>query len=63
MIKRVVHRADCKWCMADEHEQGHGAPGVYIGESSRQVGTRVMEHLTNLHQWKKESFIIDPRMQ
>ena len=32
--------------------------GLYIGETSRQIGTRIEEHLNNLKLWNKESFIL-----
>ena len=32
--------------------------GLYIGETSRQVGTRIQEHVDNLKKWNKESFML-----
>ena len=32
--------------------------GLYIGETSRQIGTRIEEHLNNLKLWNKESFML-----
>ena len=55
--KRAVYQATCKLCKAD-HKIPRGT-GVYVGETSRHVGTRLQEHLKNLHNWKKESFILE----
>ena len=57
MSKRVVYQATCTSCPKEEN--GEGCKSSYIGETSRQVGTRVSEHLNNLKNWKKESFIIN----
>ena len=63
-IKNIVYSATCTDCttqngsITEGTEPGHRLP-VYIGESSRQVGTRVMEHLSNMNNFKKNSFIIE----
>ena len=51
-VKGVVYKAKCLGC----HEKNQG---VYIGETSRQFGTRVSEHINNVSKWRKESFILD----
>jgi len=50
MMKNVVYQVDCKTC--DQN-------WTYIGESSRQFGTRMNEHYNNLSKWKKESFMLN----
>ena len=51
-VKGVVYRAKCLECKDD-------IIGTYIGETSRQFGTRVQEHIANVNNLKKESFIVD----
>lgn len=61
MTKRVVYSAWCESC-----ELNTNAPrpqNVYIGETSRQFGTRVSEHVQNLYNFKKESFILNHWME
>ena len=55
-VKGVVYKAKCQGCQDDN-------TGIYIGETSRQFGTRVSEHISNVCNWKKNSFIIDHWMQ
>jgi len=55
MAKRVVYQATCKLCPEKE-----GQSSSYIGETSRQVGTRVNEHMNNLKNWKKRELYIKP---
>ena len=61
MAKRVVYQGTCKICSKNgDGKVGEEETGFsYIGETSRQVGTRVYEHLNNVKNWKKESFIIN----
>ena len=61
MTKRVVYSAWCESC-----ELNTNAPrpqNVYIGETSRQFGTRVSEHVQNLYNFKKDSFILNHWME
>ena len=51
--KGVVYKAVCLDCHQDDLNKG-----TYIGETSRQFGTRVTEHFYNLSKWRKESFMI-----
>ena len=51
--KRAVYVATCDWC-----EEGSDK-ATYIGETSRQAGRRVREHIENVLKWKPESFILD----
>ena len=57
MTKQVVYQATCKACSKSSNgmEEGENVGYSYIGETSRQVGTRVNEHINNMRNWKKES--------
>ena len=59
MMKNVVYQVDCKSCKQDSKTVG----ATYIGESSRQFGTRMSEHYNNLSKWKKESFMLNHWME
>ena len=52
-IKNVVYTATCKKCLASNEK------AVYVGETSRYVGTRAAEHFQNLIKFKKDSFILE----
>ena len=32
--------------------------GIYVGESARHVGARILEHVQNLNNWNKQSFML-----
>ena len=54
--KRGVYKATCLRCKETSKEvMGYG---IYIGESSRQVGDRVAEHLNKAAAFHKDSFIV-----
>ena len=55
MTKRVVYRATCLSCK----NRPDRSEGIYIGETSRQFGTRALEHVVNLRNFNKQSFILD----
>ena len=38
-VKRAVYQASCKWCKAGNIVGEPGPGGIYIGETSRQIGT------------------------
>ena len=70
MTKRVVYKAECEQCLKTTGNNINEvklvqdytevpSQGVYIGETSRQFGTWVNEHMQNMMKFKKESFIID----
>ena len=65
MSKNVVYQAVCMTCQEhnSEHQVDRRQEFSYIGETSRQIGTRVGEHMENLNKWKKESFILDHWME
>ena len=50
-VRNAVYSAKCMLC--DSMQES-----VYIGESSRQVGTRAGEHINNVSGFKKDSFIL-----
>ena len=52
-VKRVVYKASCKECKSS----------TYIGETARQVGTRVSEHSKNVFHFRRNSFIISHWME
>ena len=55
MAKGVVYQATYKSCpkaLTEGEDKGFS----YIGETSRQVGTRVGEHIDNMKNWKKEPY-------
>ena len=54
--KRSVYRAVCQRCK--ELGRENVVWGIYIGESSRQVGDRVIEHQNKARNFHKDSFII-----
>ena len=56
--KGVVYKAVCTQCDGDDLQKG-----TYIGETSRQFGTRVAEHHYNLFKMRKESFIVSHWME
>ena len=53
MVKGVVYTATCQLCNSVSKHS------VYVGETARQLGTRVSEHLDNIEKFKKESFILE----
>ena len=53
MVKGVVYTATCELCKSVSKHS------VYVGETARQLGTRVSEHLDNIEKFKKESFILE----
>ena len=60
--KRAVYKATCDWCTdggGDTTYKYVRDEATYIGETSRQVGRRVQEHVENLIKWNPESFILD----
>ena len=57
MTKGVVYTATCKTC------KGESKQSLYVGETARQLGTRVGEHLDNIRNFKKESFILEHWME
>ena len=54
--KRGVYRAICLTCKNMGREVKDC--GIYIGESSRQVGDRVLEHYNKAGKFHKDSFIV-----
>ena len=44
-------------------EEDKETVGIYVGKTSRQLGTRVIEHMDNLKNFKRESFVIDHWME
>ena len=52
--KGVVYEATCVSCNETKPDSA-----TYIGETARQIGTRVAEHLNNVRLFKKQSFILD----
>ena len=54
--KRVVYEAKCMEC--NVKESGVCEPGIYIGETARQLGERVSEHKDKAEAFSKESFVI-----
>ena len=65
MSKGVVYQAVCTTCQEQNTKQDEDKcrEFSYIGETSRQIGTRVGEHMENLIKWKKESFILAHLME
>ena len=67
-MKNIVYTAQCITCKDKENENDDNSvnkkkDSIYVGESSRQVGTRVLEHFENLHKFRQESFIISHWME
>ena len=58
MLEGFVYKATCQWCQKSDRIECKSS-GVYVGETSRQVGKRALEHLENFNNWKKESFILE----
>ena len=62
--KGVVYKASCQDCCEEKNSKnGHVGTGVYIGETSRQVGRRIQEHFNNLSSMKRSSFIVQHWME
>ena len=55
--KRAVYQAQCSVC------KSVGVEACYIGESARQVGERVREHMLKALSLNKKSFIVDHWME
>ena len=55
--KRVVYQAQCMECKCS------GETAIYVGETARQVGERVMEHMGKVDLFKKDSFLIQHWME
>ena len=65
-MKGVVYKATCLECTEDSENNAPETEadiGVYIGETSRHAGTRALEHVNNMSNFRKNSFIIQHWMQ